>query len=342
MRSRSILMGVVGAALVIGVGAYSAVWLIAAGRIKQKLANWADTTAPHHGIDASWKTMRVAGYPLAFRLELGEVAVQASRLGIAGEFHAPLVSASVALWDLRAADLAAPEGFEATLGPTDAPIGHLSAAKASGAVAADSDGQRTVWLSLFGAKAATSGQEFSARVVHGWAIAPAHPPASHTEPAIAAAALVRDLAIPVAPPGFANKIDEVGFGLTLMGAWPAGPPREAATAWRDDGGTVELDHLNARWGELGMNSSGTLALDGELQPAGAFSGGVTGYEQLLKALVAAGRVKPNDAQMARLALGLMAHPGPDGRAEIATSLAIQNGEMRLGPIKLGPAPRINW
>ena len=37
-----------------------------------------------------------------------------------------------------------------------------------------------------------------------------------------------------------------------------------------------------------------------------------------------------------------AKAGPDGRPQIATSLTIQNGEMFLGPAKLGKAPRIDW
>jgi len=59
-------------------------------------------------------------------------------------------------------------------------------------------------------------------------------------------------------------------------------------------------------------------------------------------LVGAGRLKASDARVARLALALMAKTGPDGRPEIAASLTIQNGEMFLGPAKLGPAPRIDW
>ena len=39
---------------------------------------------------------------------------------------------------------------------------------------------------------------------------------------------------------------------------------------------------------------------------------------------------------------MLAKAGPDGRPEIATSFTIQNGEMYLGPVKLGKAPRIDW
>jgi hypothetical protein len=336
---RATIFGVIGAVLVIGVGAYSAYWWIAAGRIKAEAVSWAQT-APQYKVEASWKKMRVAGYPFAFRLELRDVAMRANGTEPAGGFRAPLLTTSVASWNFRAADFAAPQGLEAVLGPADAPLATLSAAKAGGAFAINSDGQSTVWLSLFGAKG-TAGEEVSARVLHVWVIVPHGAPASHTDPGYAAAALVRDLAVPVPPPGFAKTIDEMGFGITEMGAWPSGSSREAATAWRDGGGTVELDHLDLRWGDVSVNGNGTFALDGELQPTGALSGGIAGYDQLMSALVAAGRIKEKDARVGRLALALLAHPGKDGRAEIAAQLTIQDGEMRLGPVKL-PAPRINW
>ncbi len=53
-------------------------------------------------------------------------------------------------------------------------------------------------------------------------------------------------------------------------------------------------------------------------------------------------MRAGDARLARLALGMLAKPGPDGRPEIATSFTIQNGEMFLGPAKLGKVPRIDW
>jgi hypothetical protein len=127
-----------------------------------------------------------------------------------------------------------------------------------------------------------------------------------------------------------------------MGAFPSGSLAQAAAKWRDDGGMLELDHLSLRWGDMAVTASGTLALDRDLQPIGGFSGGVAGFDQLLTTLVAAGRVKASDARIARLALAMLARAGPDGRPEIPTSLSIQNGEMFLGPAKLGKAPRIDW
>jgi hypothetical protein len=337
---RSTTLRVIGAVLVIGIGAYSIFWWIAAGRIKDEARKWAEA-APQQKIDVSWKTMRVAGYPFAFRLELTDAVLRSAAPEAPGEVHAPRFSISVAPWDFHSANAAASDGIAATLGAAGAPIGKLEAAKASAAYAMGRDGESTLWLSLFEMKA-SSGDEISARLVHGWFIVPGTPPTSHTEPAMTIAMMARDLEVPVAPTGFGKTIDELAFGFSVMGALSPGPPRQVAAAWRDAGGTVELDNFRLRWGETSISGTGTLALDNDLQPIGGFSGGIAGYDQLMKALVAAGRVKSNDARVARLALAMIAKAGPDGRPEITSSLTIQNGEIFLGPAKLGKMPRLNW
>jgi len=59
-------------------------------------------------------------------------------------------------------------------------------------------------------------------------------------------------------------------------------------------------------------------------------------------LVAGGQLRGSDARLAQIALSMLAKPGADGRPQISTSFTIQNGQMFLGPAKLGPAPRILW
>jgi hypothetical protein len=334
---RSTVFRVSGAVLVLGIGLYSAFWWIAAGRIETAATTWRET-ARQQGIDASWQGLRVAGYPLAFRLELTDAAVKDSSTTPPVDFHAPLLTTSIHPWDFHTAWFAAPQGLTGSLGPE--PWAKLEAASGSGAVALN-DGKTTVWVSLHQMKAG-GGLGVTARAVHLWGIVPATLPTAHQEEGLAVALNARELTPPVLPPGFTGAIDDLGLGLTMRGVFPAGPLRQAAAAWRDSGGTVELDHLHLRWGETEITGSGTLALDNNLQPIGGLSGGVSGFDQLLSALVASGRIKASDARIARLALAMLAKAGPDGRPEISTSFAIQDGQMYLGPAKLGPAPRIDW
>ena len=337
---RATILRLVGIVLVVGIGAYTAFWWYAAGRIKLAAGDWA-RTAHDQQLDVAWQSIRVGGYPFAFRLELGDAVLTDKASNPSIELRAPELTASVSPWNFRAVQLDAPSGLNALAGSTDAPLATVAAATADGAVAVGADRGTTIWLTLHQPKAVASAS-LAARTATFWIALPPHQPASHSDAGYAAAAMVTDLALPVAPPDFAKTIDEMGIGVSLTGALPPGPLKKAAEAWRDSGGTVELDHLDLRWGTLGVTASGTLALDTDLQPVGGISGAISGYDQLMTALVAAGRVKASDARIARLALAMLGKVGADGRPEISTSLTIQNGEMFLGPAKLGKAPRIDW
>jgi hypothetical protein len=337
---RATLLRLFGVVLVVGIGAYSAYWWVAAGRIKLAAGDWA-RAAHDRQIDVSWQTIRVAGFPFALRLELGDAVLTDKATNPSATLRAPLLSASIRPWNFRTIRLGAPDGISALAGPGGPPLAMLDASAGDGAVALAGDGTATVWLTLDQPKL-DAGGEISARTASAWVIVPPRPPATPGDAGLAVAALLDDLALPAAPSGFGKSIDELGLGVTMTGDIGSGPLRQAATAWRDSGGTIELDHFHLRWGELGVTGTGTLALDADLQPVGGFSGAVSGYDQLMNALVATGRLKASDARVARLALAMLGKVGPDGRAEISTSLTIQNGQMFLGPAKLGNAPRIDW
>ncbi len=326
--------------LVIVLGGYTAFWFYAAGRIENGLGEWALSLRAQN-LDLAWKTVRVGGFPFEFAVELNEARLRDLAVPVRGEVAAPLLRAAARPWNFRAWQLAAPGGLSASAGPADAPGARLTAPAATGSVAIAGDGGAAIWLGL-SHPSLDAGLHLAAADAEIWLNLPPHPPQGHTEPALGLALAIRGLGLPIVPAPFKNPLDEVSFGVTVKGAVPAAAPRQAAAAWRDAGGTLELDHIAVRWGGLGVSASGTLALDGALQPVGAFSGAVEGYDELMTALVASGRLRASDAGLARMALSLLAKPGPGGRPEIATSFTIQNGQMFLGPAKLGPAPRIEW
>jgi hypothetical protein len=317
-------------------GAYSAYWFIAAGRLEDGLGLWAQSLR-RQNLDLSWKALRVGGFPLTLRVELSEARLRNGAAAPATELRMLLLSGSARPWNFRVWHLDAPDGLSAIAGS----VATLRAHAATGSVAIGAEGGATLWLDLI-EPAADAGVHLAARDAYLWLILPSHPPQTHTERAVGIALDVRELTLPAVPVPFRNPVDEITLGATVMGAIPAAPPRRAAAAWRDSGGTLELDHLALRWGALRVTGSGTVALDPDLQPIGGFSGAIEGYEELLTALVAGGRLRAGDARLARLGLAMLAKAGPDGRPEIATSFTIQNGEMYLGPAKLGKAPRIVW
>ena len=338
MRRRTGLLIVI--ALLLLAGGYTAFWFIVAGKIERGLGEWAEA-ARAQKFDASWRGLRFSGFPFAFTIDMNDAVLRDEATDPVTEIRMPLLSARAHPWDFRVWHLSAPQGLSAVGGPESKTAVKLSARSARGAVSAAPEGGATIWLSLDMPRVEASAP-VGARSADFWLILPARTPETHRESSIALAADLHEITLPQAPNPFRNLLDEVAFGVTVKGPIPPGPPRHAAAAWRDEGGTAELDNFTLRWGALTISGSGTLALDSDLQPVGGFSGAVEGYDELMSALVAAGRMKPSDARLARIGLALLAKAGPDGRPAITAAFTIQNGEMFLGPARLGPAPKIPW
>jgi hypothetical protein len=321
--------------------AFGAFWFVIAGRLEDGVVQWAGSLRAQN-LDLSWRTIRVGGFPLALSVTLSGARLRnLATTAPNGELQAPLVSGTARLWNLRVWQLTAPEGLSATANLAGDAVAKLRARAASGSVAIADDGGAMLWLGLT-EPAADTAVRLAARDADFWLVLPPRMPQTHSDPAVGIALDLRALTLPTVPAPLGAAVDEIALGITVKGAIPAAPPRRAAGTWRDAGGTLELDHLALRWDTLRVNGSGTLALDPDLQPIGGFSGTIAGYDELLKALVAAGRLRPGDVRLAGFALAMLAKTGPDGRPEIATSFTIQNGAMYLGPAKLGKTPRIDW
>jgi len=325
--------------LVLLLGAYAVFWWIVAGRIEAGIVTWADSLRQQNA-ELTWRTIRVGGFPLAFDVRLSEARLRGTAASQPAELRIPALSASARPWNFRDWRLSAPDGLNASIGPAGEPLTKVAAVSAIGSVAAGG-GDTIVWLGLNDAKADLP-EHLTADTANLWLTVPAHPPQAHTDRAFALAADLRGLRVPLTPAPFQGAVDDLAVGATVLGPIQAGPPRVAAAAWRDAGGTVELDRFALRWGDVAVNGSGTIALGPDMQPIGAFSGAVSGLDELLKALAAAGQLRMGDLTLARLGLAALAKPGPNGKPEVSTSFTIQNGQMYLGPLKLGPAPRINW
>jgi hypothetical protein len=329
------------AVLVILLGGYSAFWFVVAGQIENGIGEWAESLRPHN-VDLSWRTIRVGGFPLVFRAELAEALLRDPALTPPAEIRVPRLEASAHPWNFRNWRLAAPAGLTATLGPPEKPAGTLSAREATGTVATSSDDGAAIRVRLDEMAVDAATMRVAARQVDLALSLPQHPPQTAGERAIAVALALREVTVPAVPAPLRNPLDEVSLAAVVMAPVPAAPPREAAAAWRDAGGTVELERVALRWGTLAVSGSGTMALDAELQPLGSFSAAIEGYDELISALVASGRLRARDAGLAQMALGFLAKPGPNRRPQISAPLTIQDGQMLLGPVKLGPAPRIPW
>jgi hypothetical protein len=328
-------------ALLVIAGGYTAYWFVVAGQIKDGIAAWA-TSERADKIDFSWRNIGVTGFPTAFRVELDTAVLRDDAVRPSPEFHVPSLYGSARPWDFADWRVEARSGFSADLAGEGgrAPV-KLTVQTADGMITIKPQGGWNMWLRSQDV-AIDAADRVRISSADAWIILPSKASLERTEPKAALAFNLRQLQLPAAIGPLGNTIDDLDFGVTVKGVIPNGKLAQAAAAWRDAGGTIELDNLRLNWGGLGATATGTIALDQDLQPIGGFSGAIQGYDNILTALVQSGHLRATDAGLARIALTMLAKAGPDGRPEIRTAFTIQNGQMFLGPAKLGKAPRLSW
>jgi hypothetical protein len=329
------------ALLLVLFGAYAAYWRVVAGRIADGVVTWQQSVRPRK-LDAAWQKVRVTGFPFAFRVAFEDAMLRSGAVSPAPEVHLPVLIGAARPWDFADWRLAAPAGLAADL----AAAGHrpplkLTARSAEGTVSVGRAGAGWLWLNLRQVEA-EAGARVPIERAMVWIKLPAKSPRADTDPGLGLALDLRGVHVAAPPQSFSNTIDELAFAATVKGAVPDGPLVPALAAWRDAGGTVDLQHLKIAWGGLGVTANGTVALDQDLQPMAAFSGGIEGFATILSALVDADRLDAEQAALLQIALSALAKTGPDGKPQIKTAFTIQDGKMYLGPARLGPAPRIVW
>ncbi len=157
--------------------------------------------------------------------------------------------------------------------------------------------------------------------------------------------MVRGITLPTqAQSPFGPDVKSVDARLELVGGAPPGNlTAPELDRWANDGGAVEVRSLRIVHGTLGLNGNGTMALDGRLQPIGAFSARVTGYDAALEQLIEAGLVRPSDGNIAKMILGALGKvPAGGGPKQIDVPISVQDQRLSVGPIPLMRVPTIFW
>ncbi len=159
--------------------------------------------------------------------------------------------------------------------------------------------------------------------------------------------------------GLGRTTKRLTLTIEVKGDLPPEIEADAMARWRDGGGTLDVSRLDIRHGPLDLTGNGTGALDADMQPIGAFTLGVRGFNEAVDRLEAAGIIKPNPAALVKTVLNMLARApaveldtesdteadteaGPDSKPELKVPLSVQDGKLYIGPVVVAEMPVVRW
>jgi hypothetical protein len=334
-------------ALVLVATSYAFYWHWVAELVRGGILDWSAARRAE-GFNVGWDRYAVDGFPFLLRVTVEQPVFGQTGIEPGYAAQAPLLVGEARPWALDRWRVTAASGARLAVQPGPArPAITVTANALTGTVEpaeigdAASHAGTAVALSADGVAVAGP---IPLAIAHAEAqtTIPARGVASHLETWLSASFSLAGVTLPQVVEPLGDTIDRLAVGVAVKGSIPGGPHRQALAAWRDDGGTLEIASLDLAWGTLRLGAKGTLALDAALQPIGALTALIRGYNDIIDALVTAGSVRAGDAALAKLALGLLAKEGPDGTYEIGAPLTLQNGSVFLGPARLARLPVFTW
>lgn len=336
---RLILVVAVLGALGVGWWAY---WQVATERFEVALENWAGQQRAL-GRTVEYSTPIFSGFPFTIRAEIAEprIAMPAEGFGWQG----PILHAEASPFDPLTIEINAPGehrlirvvGNARTELVVDATslVGILNLGRSS-----------LQSLELSGTDLRAQDSQGETVTLDGFTVSiqPAStPPSAYTDRLLTFSFSMNWLVLPPLGIPLGDRIDELSIEGRIMGPIPPGAPSAALEVWRKAGGTIEIEKASGRWGPVRFEGDGTFALDEALQPQGAAGVAISGYNEAVDAMVAAGVMTEDQATLSKKMLGAFAQEPEDGRlAEVRVPVTLQNRQLLLGPIKFMEIPRIEW
>ncbi len=147
--------------------------------------------------------------------------------------------------------------------------------------------------------------------------------------------------------GLGRTTKRLNVSVAVKGDIPRIRNAETMARWRDNGGTIEVSNLDIGHGPLDLTGEGTGALDADMQPIGAFSLNVRGFNEAIDRLRVVGIIKPNTAALMKTVLGMLAQGQKDKSATedadmLKVPLSLQNRKVYLGPVAVAEMPVVRW
>ena len=344
MRRRTAI--VLAIATAAGAMLWTGAWVLVASRIESGVLAWVEARRAE-GLTAEYRRLDVSGWPWRWRVEIegpsmagaGMVGTETSRWSWRGQ----ALIVEVRPWAPGEMALTFPGEHWIKAGAGAQSEATLSAARPEGR-AQLTEGGRLAGLARDLGEAVLKRAIDPGPTLIGRArvsIRPRRAEGGSTDGGLApgpidARAEIENVRLPAPPRGpLGANVQLALVDLSLKGRVPAGALGPALAAWRDDGGTIEINRARLAWGSFGLDGSGSFALDAHGRPLAAASARVTGYADGVDALVAAGLVRAREGAGAKIALNLLARAESAGRpGEVTLPLSAQDGQLFIAGIPL--------
>lgn len=344
---RALKPGLTGLAVLAALSiAYVVFWLFMAGELRDGVARWSGERRAE-GYTVLFSRLRISGFPLLLRLDLEQPGLGAPDGGIPWTWEGERAVAEMRPWSPGRVDIGLSGAHTLGLVVAGRPVTYTGTA-----------GGLTGVLALAGAWPSSaeihirdldlSTADGAERVVVKRADLTARRTVGKTSDDRGAALDVRLRAEDVRVPErlslpLGSHLARLTVAAGLLGSIPAGPWPQSLGTWRDAGGTVEVERLAIAYGPLSAQATGTVALDGNMQPIGAFTGKVQGFLETVDALSKRGLVRGRDAVTAKMFLGAFARtPEGGGPPTVNLAITVQDRTLFAGPVPLARLPAIDW
>lgn len=103
---------------------------------------------------------------------------------------------------------------------------------------------------------------------------------------------------------------------------------------------IELHDLALDWGDIGFSGDGMLEVGADGLPTGTLELTLGNWRKAIEAAVATGLIPASQANSVTTGLMLLTGLGR-GTGDLTLPLSFRDGRALLGPIPIGPAPRLN-
>ena len=340
-RALLVAAGVVGV-IVIAVAGYTGYWFIAAGEIGDRIDDWAEKQRAE-GLEIESEGTYVSGFPLRFEVTLREPRIHDTRNG--WRWATDSLRAEASAWDFSEVTVFPDSRNSVQVLVEGGEWRDIDAEIDGGRLTVRLDGDRRfqeVALDLRGVEVTGVWPERVAQIGSLQANGVAIDDDGSGEQVLKTSIAVRDAVLPSdLAEGLGESLDFLDIDASVVGSIPSERgTNEAITAWRDAGGTLELNDFRVRWGPLGIESAGTIALDGAMRPIAALTADIIGYGDVIDALIMSNMIPLGDAFIAKVAFNMLAEKPEDGGPPVLRGVPVtaQDGTLTVATIKVAELP----